>query len=273
MPNWEPWKKGLMLYKMAALNLKSKLRLWKTNFGWRISKLWLLPVLLVLRLPVPPSAEVAVPEHEHGIPLETLKHPPLPVRGGLCLGPSLAQSFCRDVAMASQLKRTIPTCLHHAEFVAQCVVPCPDQVNAISVGQRGSQHPVDSKGVEDHEQEENHLGDSIEEDACEGEEVVEGEESCHGSVLGQKPDRTLLEEPDASHEAWNHGGSDGEVEILKEQNPNLEISKEDFNIAWPDQCYHYLDGFWDIQVKQENIRFELKNESNPLMGESWQYNL
>ena len=62
--------------------------------------------------------------------------------------------------------------------------------------------------------------------------------------------------------------SDGEVEILKEQNPNLEISKEDFNIAWPDQCYHYLDGFWDIQVKQENIRFELKNESNPLMGES-----
>ena len=66
--------------------------------------------------------------------------------------------------------------------------------------------------------------------------------------------------------------SDAEVEILKEQNPNLEISKEDFNIAWPDQCYHYLDGFWDIQVKQENIRFELKNELNPLTGESCQYN-
>ena len=46
--------------------------------------------------------------------------------------------------------------------------------------------------------------------------------------------------------------SDAETEILKEQNPDMEISKEDFNIAWPDQCYHYLDGFWDIQVKQEN---------------------
>ena len=42
-----------------------------------------------------------------------------------------------------------------------------------------------------------------------------------------------------------------EANILREHKPDLKISKEDFNIAWPDQCYQYMDGFWDIEIKQE----------------------
>ena len=105
--------------------------------------------------------------------------------------------------MTPQLKGSIPACLHHAEFIAlpHCVVPCTNQVNPISFSHKGGEH---SKGVVDHEEEENHLGDGVEEDTCEGEQVLEGQESCHGSILRQKPDRTLLEESDASHQASHH---------------------------------------------------------------------